>query len=341
MKKDGTKSVFPTLIDVAKSADVSPITVSRVYNPKWEGKVRQSTVDKVLKAAKEIGYNPNGVARSLNSQRTNIIAVVMGMETGYFYAEVLNKLIHKIQESGRQALVFVADLAIGMEKVVAQVNQYRVDAIIVTSPATKSNIMNYFTNSKIPLILFNREVMNSNASAVWSDSIKAVNEIADFIFDNGFKHIGYIAGKNENERNESFITKLKNHSIEPVYVIEGDFTYKSGYKLATKMISSKKRPDIIFCCGDNMAMGAMDAARGKFGLDVPNDISIIGFDDNSAASLEAYDLTTMRQSVDDLVNATIEVIEELLENPEKQILRRYDMELIIRSSVKVLTNGNS
>lgn len=336
MKKQGSKSAFATLIDVAKNADVSPITVSRVYNPKWKGKVRQSTVDKVLNAAKELGYNPNGVARSLNSQRTNIIAVVVGVKTGYFYDEVLNKLIHKIQASGRQALIFVADLAIGMEKVVAQVNQYRVDAIIVTSPATKSNIMNYFTNSKIPLILFNREVMNSNASAVWGDSIKAVHEIAEFLVNNKYKNIGYIAGKNEGERNESFIKKLDEYNIKPIHIIEGTYTYKSGYEIAMKMIASNKVPDVIFCCGDNMALGAMDAARLRFGLNVPNDISIIGFDDNSAASLEAYDLTTMRQPVDDMVHETIEIIEELLQNPERQILRRFDMELIVRSTAKSL-----
>jgi DNA-binding LacI/PurR family transcriptional regulator len=334
MKKEGIKSIFPTLIDVAKCAEVSPITVSRVYNPKWEGKVKQATVDKVLQAAKELGYNPNGIARSLNSQRTGIIAVVMGMETGYFYGEVLNELIRKIQESGRQALVFVADITIGMEKVVAQVNQYRVDAIVVTAPALKSNIMNYFTNSKIPIIIFNREVKNSNASAIWSDSIKAVHDVAEFLAKNDFKNIGYIAGKHEDERNESFIKKLEEYNIKPVHVIEGVYDYRSGYEIAMKMINSNKVPDVIFCCGDIMAMGAMDAARLRFGLNIPRDISIIGFDDTSAASLEAYDLTTMKQPLPKMVQATIEVIDEVLKNPDKQIIRTLEMELIIRSSTK-------
>ncbi|WP_461206262.1 LacI family DNA-binding transcriptional regulator [Clostridium sp. DL1XJH146] len=335
MKNEGVKSIFPTLIDVAKCADVSPITVSRVYNPKWEGKVKQATVDKVHKAAKELGYNPNRIARSLNSHRTDIIAVVMGMETGYFYGEVLNELIAKIQESGRQALIFVADITIGMEKVVDQVNQYRVDAIIVTAPALKSNIMNYFTNSKIPIIIFNREVENSNASAVWSDSIKAVYEVAEFLVENKYEKIGYIAGKHEEERNESFIKKLAEYNIKPIHVIEGGYDYKSGYEIATKMIASNNVPDVIFSCGDIMAMGAMDAARLRYGLNVPNDISIIGFDDTSAASLGAYDLTTMKQPLHKMVEATIEVIDELLENPEKQVIRRLEMELVIRSSTKI------
>lgn len=341
MEKNNLQFTFPTLKDVAKYADVSPITVSRVFNPKWKGKVRQSTVDKVLDAAKELGYNPNGIARSLNSQKTNVIAVVMGVETGQFYKDVLLRLIDKIQASGRQALVFVADPAIGMKKVVQQVNQYRVDAIIVTSPATKANIMNYFTNSKIPLIVFNRKVMNSNASAVWSNTIKAVNRIADLLVDNGYKNIGFISGKAESERNESFIKKLKEYNVTPIHNIEGDYTYKSGYELAIQMINSNKVPDVIFCSCDNMALGAMDAVKLRFGLDVPKDIGIIGFDDNCVASLQSYDLTTMRQPLDAMIDYTIEIIEELLENPSKQILKEFDMELVIRSTVNLKNNNKS
>ncbi|MTI65078.1 MAG: LacI family transcriptional regulator [Firmicutes bacterium] len=335
MKKNNIQSTFPTLKDVAKCADVSPITVSRVFNPKWEGKVKQSTVDKVLNAAKELGYNPNGIARSLNSQKTNIIAVVMGVETGHFYKQILLKLINKIQASGRQALVFIADPTIGMEKVVDQVNQYRVDSIIVTAPATKSSIMNYFTNSKIPLIIFNREIINSNASAVWTNTLKAVNNVADFLVNNGYKNIGFISGKLESKRNKSFIQKLEEYNMKPIYIIEGEYTYESGYKIAIKMLTANKKPDVIFCGGDNMAMGVMDAVRLKFGLNVPNDIAVVGFDDNPVSSLQSYDLTTVKQPIDEMIDCTIDIIEELLENPNKQILREFDTELIIRSTVKI------
>ncbi|GAA0182939.1 LacI family DNA-binding transcriptional regulator [Clostridium sediminicola] len=333
MKKDGSK--FATLSDVAKLANVSTITASRVYNPKWKGKVRETTVEKVHKAAKELGYNPNGIARSLISQKTNIIAVVIGPNIGFFYERVLTKLIFKIQATGRQALIFVADPSVGMEAVVAQVHHYRVDAIIVTSPATRSNIMNYFTNSKIPIILFNRAISNTNASAVWSDTIKAVDEVADFLVLNGHKFIGCVSGEKKAERNEAFIEKLKEYNKKPVYIYEGDYSYESGYKAAIQMLTASNPPDAIFCAGDDMAMGVLDAARIEMGLNIPEDLSVIGFDDNPVAKKPAYDLTTVRQPVHEMIDATIEIIEELLENPEKQILKKIKMELVIRSTVKI------
>lgn len=336
MKSNNIKFVFPTLKDVAKRAGVSPITVSRVYNPRWSGKVSQTAIDKVYEAAKELGYNANGVARSLNMQMTNIIAVVIGAVTGNFYNEVMHKLVSKIQASGRQALVFVADPTFGMDNIVAAVNYYRVDAIIITSSATKSNIMNYFTNSKIPLILFNREVMNSNASAVWGNSSKATIEIADFLVNNGHRQIGFILGTYETERDESFVKKLEELKMAPVCIYKGEYTYNTGYDAARKILTAPNIPDVVFCSDDNMAMGVMDAARYEFGLKIPQNLSVIGFDDNPTARLKSYDLTTMRQPVDSMIDGTIEIIEELLKNPGKQILKKYDMELIVRSSVKTL-----
>ncbi|SHH79052.1 LacI family DNA-binding transcriptional regulator [Clostridium grantii] len=333
MKNDSTK--FATISDVAKIAKVSPVTVSRVYNPKWKGKIKQSTIDKVLEAANQLCYTPNGVARSLTSHKTNIIAVVVGPDSGYFYDSVLKKLMDKIQLSGRQPLIFVTAPTISIKEIVAQVQMYRVDAIIVTSPATKDNIADYFTGIKIPLILFNRTVTNSNASAVWGDNVKAAEDVADLLVKNKHKKIAYISAATKGERNEAFVNRLSEYHMKPILIEEGDYTYETGYEIAMKMLKSTTPPDAIFCSGDNMAMGALDAARLSMGLKVPKDLSIVGFDNNPVAQMKAYELTTVSYPLDSMIQAIIDIVEKLLINPDSQILKEFKLELIIGKTVKI------
>ena len=329
---------YPTLKDVAELSGVSPITVSRVFNEKWEGRVKEETVHKVLTAARKLDYSPNQIARSLNGERTNIIAVVTGLRTGIFYDELLHNLTTKIQKNGKQALIFVADPSYGIERIVEQVNQFRVDAIIVTSPALKSEIMNFFSNTKRPIVLFNRYIEQSTASAVWSDGVFAMKKLVYFLLENGYKDIAFLTGPSEGiaelERDATFITALANGGIPPIKVINGDYTYKSGYNAAFEFFKGLKKPDVIVCSGDNMAFGVMDALKNKLGLHVPEDVSVIGYDDNPVAKLDAYDLTTIKQPFDIMIDATIDTVNKLLEDPKKQILLSFDTELIIRGSTR-------
>lgn len=329
---------YPTLKDVAELAGVSPITVSRVFNQKWSGKVKEETVTKVSEAARKLGYSPNQLARSLNGERTNIIAVVTGEKTGIFYDELLHKLTTKIQKTGQQALVFVADPAYGIERIVEQVNQFRVDAIIVTSPALKSDIMNFFINTKRPIVLFNRYIEQSTASAVWSDGVMGMKILIDFLKENAYKDVVFVTGPtdghNELERDMAFIREMTNEGMPLMKVLDGDYTYESGYDLTIKLFNEGMKPEIIVCSGDNMAFGAMDALRMELGLRVPEDVSVVGFDDNPVAKLRSYDLTTIHQPFDKMIDATIEVVDRLLEDPGNQQLLAFDTHLVLRNSTK-------
>ncbi len=329
---------YPTLKDVAELAGVSPITVSRVFNDKWSGRVKEETVQKVSEASRKLGYSPNQLARSLNGERTNIIAVVTGKKTGIFYDDLLHKLTTKIQKDGKQALVFVADPSYGIEKIVEQVNQFRVDAIIVTSPALKSEIMNFFTNTKRPIILFNRYIEQSTASAVWSDGILGMNRLARYLVDNNYKKIAFLTGPPEGstelERDMAFVTGLTNLGCPPMKVLSGDYTYESGCEAALAFFKEETKPDVIVCSGDNMAFGVLDTVKDKLGLRVPQDISVVGYDDNPVAKLASYDLTTVKQPFDKMVDATIEVVNALLEEPGQQKLLSFDTQLIMRGSTR-------
>jgi len=338
LKDYENRNKYPTLKDVAERAGVSPITVSRVFNEKWQGKVKEDTVNKVLDAAKYLGYSPNRIARSLNSDKTNIIAVVIGEQTGVYYNAISHQIVKGIQNSGRQALVFVADHSYGMKKIVRQVNEYRVDGIIVTSPATKTQVMNFLYDSKIPILLFNRKLQHSSASAVWCESTAGMEKLVGFLVDNDLKTLSFIKGFGEKERNNAFIEKAKEKGIKIQEILDGDYTYESGYQKAVKILSNGPRPDVIVSGDDNMALGVIDAARLEFNLGIPEDISVIGFDDNELASLKSYDLTTIRQPVEEMLDFMFEMLEDLMDDPSKQILRSYEAELVIRGSVKLKSN---
>lgn len=126
---------------------------------------------------------------------------------------------------------------------------------------------------------------------------------------------------------------LSNKGIPPIKVLRGDYTYESGYEATTEIMKGDK-PDIIVCSGDNMAFGVMDALRHKFGMDIPKDISVVGFDDNPVSKLKSYDLTTIHQPIDEMITATIEVANSLLDDPSNQRLLAFETQLILRGSTR-------
>lgn len=132
----------------------------------------------------------------------------------------------------------------------------------------------------------------------------------------------------------AFIREMTNASIPLMKVLDGDYTYESGYDLTIKLFNEGIKPEIIVCSGDNMAFGAMDALRMELGLRVPEDVSVVGFDDNPVAKLRSYDLTTIHQPFDKMIDATIEVVDRLLGDPGNQQLLAFDTHLVLRNSTK-------
>lgn len=331
-----SKKKLPTVRDVAELSLLSPATVSRVFDHKWEGKIKESTREKVIEAARNLGYTPNAIARSLLTSRTNIVAVVVGVQVGYFYSDVFFKLLQRIQDSGKQVLVFSADPDKGVESIISQVHQYRIDAMVIMANATSTYIENYFVEYGTPVILFDRVSHADGISYVGSDNVFGARMAADFLLENNLRSIAYISGdKNRSQalgRSECFIKQVKDRGGQIVEQIDGDFTYQCGYQSMQQLIKNEQL-NAVFCADDTMAMGAMDAARAR-GLRVPADISIMGFDNNSAAGLLAYDLTTISHQLDLLLDTLVELLESVMANPHTEHIL-LPMELKVRSSVKM------
>ncbi len=333
------KSDRANINDVAKLSGVSIATAARVFNKKWEGKIRPETRQKVLDAAKELNYfGADAFGSILSSGKSNIIALVVGANTGYFYLEVIMKFVRELGSSGRQVMIFEANPAEGVETIIEQVQKYRVDAMIITASATKSNIVDDLSKCTMPIIAFNRKVENHEVSAVYCDERAITEQIAEFLIKNNHKNLAVISGNanvsQEHSRIEGFCLKAKQLNANIIDIKHGDYTYESGFTLAGEILE-KNIPDAFFCVEDTIAMGAIDAVR-KIGLKVPDDVSVIGFDNISVIRVGSYNLTSVKHPVDKMIAKCIEILNILDEKPNFHHEYIFDMQIVERNSVKLL-----
>ena len=337
-----TKKV--TSLEVAKLAGVSQSAVSRVFTP--GASVSKKTNEKVRSAALELGYRPNVLARSLITGKSRIIGLVVSHLDNYFYPEALELLSNALQKKGYHVLVFMASKTSGnIDDVVDEILDYQVDAIILASIEMSSNLANRCVAAGVPVMLFNRGQDDDRFSTVTSDNFLGGQKVARFLIAGGHKRIGYIAGwegaSTQRDREAGFTEELTQHG-RSLYAREvGNFVQDEARRAARKMFTKKEIPDAIFVASDDMAFAVMDVIRFELGLKIPEQVSVVGYDDVPVSSWPAYDLTTVRQPANRMVAETVSIILECIENPETKPLRiEIDGPLILRGSAKISNKSN-
>lgn len=334
-----TKKV--TSLEVAKLAGVSQSAVSRVFTP--GASASKKTEAKVRKAAKELGYRPNILARSLITGKSRIIGLVVAHLDNYFYPEALELLSNALQKKGYHVLVFmVAKTAGNIDDIVDEILDYQVDGIILASVAMSSNLASRCTSAGVPVILFNRSQDDDRFSTITSDNILGGKKIARFLVAGGHKRIAYIAGwegaSTQRDRETGFVEELKQNGMS-LYAREvGNFNVDEARQAAHKMFSGNKIPDAVFVASDHMAFAVMDVLRFEIGLKIPEQVSVVGYDDVPVSSWPAYDLTTIRQPANRMVAETVSMILESIENKRtkpRQI--KIHGPLIMRGSTRIST----
>lgn len=324
-----------TSIDVAKTAGVSQSTVSRVFSG---GKVSPAAAARVLAAAETLGYRPSAIARSLSTRRTGIVGIVMADITSPFYPYVLEKFTQRLEEAGLRVLLFTTAPNRDVDETLPLVLQYQVDAIIITSATLSSAMADECAKSGIPVILFNRYVPNAKAGAVCCDNVAGGRLVADLLVDRGHTRLAYITGlentSTNRDRERGFQERLAERGVNSWQRAIGAYTYQSGYEAAIRLLQGNTQPDAIFCANDIMALGALDAAR-DLRIAVPEELSIIGFDDIPAAAWSAYQLTTVRQPANRMVDAVVEMLARQLADPSLGPEMRFIAgQLVERKSVR-------
>jgi DNA-binding LacI/PurR family transcriptional regulator len=327
----------PTSIDVAKLAGVSQPTVSRAFDPNTS--VAPETRERVLKAAKELGYKPNVIARSLSTRRSNIVGLVMAnISNSLFYPNVLEQITNRLQMKGKQVLLFSVPLDKPVDDFLPRVLGYQVDGLIITSTTPSNEIADECARNGTPVILFNRFVEGSSANSVCCDNINGGQQAADALLDAGHSRIAFVSGppntSTNKTRQKGFLGRLKERGYENVICDLGAFTYESGQEAARRLLSKNPQPDAIFCAADAMALGVMDVARYEFGLKIPEQLSVIGFDDVPIASWPVYNLTTIRQPINRMIDAILDLIDNNSDTPTGENIL-LPGELVKRGSAKV------
>ncbi len=328
----------PTSIDVAKLAGVSQPTVSRAFDPSTS--VAPETRERILQAAQELGYKPNVIARSLSTRRTNIVGLVMAnIANSLFYPYVLEQITSRLQKKGKQVLLFSVPLAKPVDDYLPRVLGYQVDGLIITSTTPSNEIADECARNGTPVILFNRFVEGSSANSVCCDNAKGGQLVADALVNAGHSQFAFIGGPPNTSTNmmreAGFLGRLKERGYENVLYESGAFTYQSGQEAARRLLSHDTPPDAIFCAADVMALGAMDVARYEFGLKIPEQLSIIGFDDVPIAAWPVYNLTTIRQPINRMMDAVLDLIDnrdEIIATGQYKLLPG---ELVNRGSAKL------
>ncbi len=323
--------------DVAKLAGVSQSSVSRTFNSPDGRGVGEDIRKKVLKAADELGYKPNLIARGMISRKTNIVGLVVGHGLGPFYNRIINLFVEMLQEKGKHCLVFKIDRTDNIENIIGKVIQFQVDGVIITASAINKNMAETIIENDIPLILFNRFIPGIDISMVYADPVVGATKVAEYLCEKGHKNIGYIGYRETSEEVEKkvgFYSRLRKYGVFNVQEEYSEYDYEKGYDAAKKLLSKEDRPTAIFCTSDLIALGAVDAARETFKLKVPEDVAVIGYDDIEMASWESYSLTTIRQPIEYMVRETVEILNKKLENVDaKNEIKMIVPELVKRKTV--------
>jgi DNA-binding LacI/PurR family transcriptional regulator len=327
-----------TSLEVAALAGVSQSAVSRVFTP--GSSVSKKTADKVLAAAAQLGYRPNVLARAMKSGKSRIIGLVVAYLENYFYPEVVERLSKALQDQGYHVLVFISSIASeNVDQITQEILDYQVDGIVLASANMSSELAARCHASGVPIVLFNRLQDDQRLSAVTSDNRGGGRQLAELLVSLGHRRCGYIAGfegaSTQRDREQGFREGLEAAGLALFAREVGNFRYEEAQSAARRMFAGPERPDAVFVCNDHMAFAVMDVLRFELGLRVPDDVSVVGFDDVPPARWPAYDLTTIRQNVDHMVAETVATLMQNIKEGEGAARRiALDGALVLRGSTR-------
>ena len=326
-----------TALDVANELGVSISTVSRTFTP--GASVSAKMEEKVLAAAKKLGYRPNVLARSLMTRKTGLIGILIKDFDNPAYLKIIDELTLAIQLRGLQALVINMAHTAGIRESVDMIMQYQVDGLVETSGSSiDPKLAEECQRVNTPLIQFGYNSKKIQTSAVCCDDFAGGMQAAELFYKMGYKNLAYIAsdrGDPSMERRDGFLSvvdqKMGNKHVPIEFA--GDWTYKGGVDAASQLLTTHSPPDAIFCADDIIAMGVMDAARSKFGLRIPEDLGVVGFDDIHLSDSYAYSLTTIQQPYNQMIEAALDLMNRMIEDPSRPSeVQLFSGKLVIRES---------
>ncbi len=323
--------------DVARLAQVSQAAVSRAFTP--GASVSEATKERVLAAARELGYRPNALARAMISGRSQLIAVLVAYLDNQFYPIVIEQLSRSLQAKGYQVLLFMTDPG-NQDQMVHKMLQFQVEGIVMASATMSSMLARECAETGIPVVLFNRTVPSLPASSVTSNNISGGRQVARLLAAAGHERIAFVAGAEDSstnrDRETGFKRGLKQNGLLIWKRSVGGYSFEGAAEAVRMLFEGDEHPDAIFVANDHMAFSAIDVIRIERGLRIPEDISIVGYDDVPEAGWGGYQLTTVSQPSQLMIDATVRILIDQIESQkvskQKAVL---PSQLVVRKSARL------
>lgn len=328
-----------TSLDVAKEAGVSQPTVSRVFTPGM--KVSPDMERRVRAAADKLGYRPNTLARSLITGESKTIGLILAYLDNPFYTEALEKLSQSLRSKGYNIMIILAANHAGeVDTVVQDLLDHQVDGIIMASVSISSALTDRLKEEDVPLVLFNRGQDAGDLTSVTSANFDGGRKVADFLVQGGHRRIAHISGwqgaSTGRDRLAGFEAGLATAGQKPHAIVDGLFSREASAAAARSLFASGEAPDAIFVGNDHMAFSVLEVLKHELGLDLPGDVSVVGYDDVAMSSWDSFQLTTVRQPANRLVDAAVDHLLDRISGAETTPIRiEIDGPLIIRKSARV------
>ncbi len=281
-----------TIYDIAEKLKLSTSTISRAL--KDHHSISKKTIEKVKKAAEEMGYRPNTLAASLRSNKTKTIGVLISRINRPFISSLISGIEATAQKSGYNVIIMQShdsyDDEVNMAKALYS---SRVSGVICSLAMETQDTTHFqqFINKNIPLVFVDRVPKDFNTYRVMIDNYSAGYKATKHLIDNGCKRIAHFAGSQfrniYSERKRGYVDALKQHNLpidEDLIIYFNTLSYEEGEKATSRLLDLKNPPDGIFSANDTAAISVIQTAK-KRGLNIPNDISVIGFNDDPIASI--------------------------------------------------------
>jgi DNA-binding LacI/PurR family transcriptional regulator len=307
-----------TLKEVAEHAGVSRSAVSRTYT---EGaSVSAKTREKVERAAADLGYSPNVLASSLTTGRTKLIGLVSNNFHNPAILQVFDRFTRGLQDRGLRPLLVNLSDETEPENSLRMLRQYSVDAVIVASSTLPVSFAKRFHDAGVSVVhSFGRLTPNPKVHTVGIDNIAAGRLAGQTLIDHGYRRVGMMAGPNSatstQDRLAGFMEIMREYpEIEASYSFADAYSFDAGQVEMTRLLSGRQA-EAYFCGDDVLSIGALSAAQSA-GLRVPQDLGLIGLNDMEMAGWQNIDLTTIRNPINAIVDASIELVAAMLDKPE-------------------------
>ncbi|MFW6022317.1 MAG: LacI family DNA-binding transcriptional regulator [Halanaerobiaceae bacterium] len=331
-----------TIKDIAKTAGVSITTVSKVINNYPD--IGQETRDRVIKIMKQANYHPNAIARSLSTNKSNSIGVFLHYHPSkglhhIFFHEILFSLETVMGKKGYDFIYF-SDLKWKRScDYLDKCHNRHIDGVILMGINRDSNVEDLL-QSDIPAVFLDIDVIGENATYITSDNILGARKAVGHFHELGHTDIGMIAGlKNTiptKQRSRGFELQMEELglSLNKDWIVNSFYNEEGGYSAMTELLALKDYPTAIFCHSDMIAIGAMKAIKDA-GYSIPEDFSIIGFDDLEICNYVSPKLTTIKQDTYLMGEKAAKLLEDMIKDSDKEIEPQIlPVELIKRKSCK-------